>query len=347
MAASNPLDGYTVDPRPSATSAANCSVPSASWPSRRHAVGRRRARRRHPHRARRLAAPSASARTRAGDGAGDAGAAVRPAIRKARCPTAGLRRRRQHPDLQLRHRPAGNHGPRRAHPHADRQHRRPAHRQGQFRAARYQGPRLAHRLDAGEPMDPGAGRPRARRLRRGARRWPHPRGGRRISLHQRNPARRPRAMAVHRGNHRPAHHPHAAGRVPARRSQAGRPRDLRPRPPGRPARRHRVRRARQSVGHADHGGPAYRAHAPGRHAFAAGRRRRRGQRQPDAALRRGHAAQRGHAARARIAPWMASITFGGPDLRTVYLGSLFGTRIPCFRSPVPGLPMAHWPRAGR
>ena len=48
-----------------------------------------------------------------------------------------------------------------------------------------------------------------------------------------------------------------------------------------------------------------------------------------------------------IAPWMASITFGGPDLRTVYLGSLFGTRIPCFRSPVPGLPMAHWPRAGR
>ena len=67
----------------------------------------------------------------------------------------------------------------------------------------------------------------------------------------------------------------------------------------------------------------------------------------DAALRRGHAAQRGHAARGAIAPWMASITFGGPDLRTVYLGSLFGTRIPCFRSPVPGLPMAHWPRAGR
>ena len=48
-------------------------------------------------------------------------------------------------------------------------------------------------------------------------------------------------------------------------------------------------------------------------------------------------------ARGAIAPWMASITFGGPDLRTVYLGSLFGTRIPCFRSPVPGLPMAHWP----
>ena len=350
MAASNPLDGYTVDPRPSATSAANCSVPSASWPSPTARCGPPTRAAASPHRARRLAALHRPARGHA---------LWRRRRRRRRCRAGplyarhaaqrpGLRRRRQHPDLQLRHRPAGNHGPRRAHPHADRQHRRPAHRQGQFRAARYQGPRLAHRLDAGEPMDPGAGRPRARRLRRGARRWPHPRGGRRISLHQRNPARRPRAMAVHRGNHRPAHHPHAAGRVPARRSQAGRPRDLRPRPPGRPARRHRVRRARQSVGHADHGGPAYRAHAPGRHAFAAGRRRRRGQRQPDAALRRGHAAQRGHAARARaIAPWMASITFGGPDLRTVYLGSLFGTRIPCFRSPVPGLPMAHWPRAGR
>ncbi len=43
-----------------------------------------------------------------------------------------------------------------------------------------------------------------------------------------------------------------------------------------------------------------------------------------------------------IAPWMASVTFGGADLRTVYLGSLLGTRIPYFRSPVAGLPMAHW-----
>ncbi len=43
-----------------------------------------------------------------------------------------------------------------------------------------------------------------------------------------------------------------------------------------------------------------------------------------------------------IAPWMASVTFGGPDLRTVYIGSLKGTRIPCFRSPVAGLPMVHW-----
>jgi gluconolactonase len=43
-----------------------------------------------------------------------------------------------------------------------------------------------------------------------------------------------------------------------------------------------------------------------------------------------------------IAPWMASVTFGGPDLRTVYIGSLKGKRIPYFRSPVPGLPMVHW-----
>ena len=43
-----------------------------------------------------------------------------------------------------------------------------------------------------------------------------------------------------------------------------------------------------------------------------------------------------------IAPWFASITFGGPDLRSVYVGSLRGSRIPAFRSPVAGLPMAHW-----
>ena len=43
-----------------------------------------------------------------------------------------------------------------------------------------------------------------------------------------------------------------------------------------------------------------------------------------------------------IAPWMASVTFGGPDLRTAYIGSLKGARIPCFRAPVPGLPMVHW-----
>ena len=43
-----------------------------------------------------------------------------------------------------------------------------------------------------------------------------------------------------------------------------------------------------------------------------------------------------------IAPWMASLTFGGEDLRNVYIGSLRGTTIPWFRSPVAGLPMVHW-----
>jgi gluconolactonase len=47
-----------------------------------------------------------------------------------------------------------------------------------------------------------------------------------------------------------------------------------------------------------------------------------------------------------LAPWMASVTFGGPDLRTVYIGSLMGTHIPYFRSPVPGLPMIHWNERG-
>ena len=47
-------------------------------------------------------------------------------------------------------------------------------------------------------------------------------------------------------------------------------------------------------------------------------------------------------ARGTLAPWMASITFGGPDLRTVYVGILLCTTIPYFRSPVAGLPMVHW-----
>lgn len=43
-----------------------------------------------------------------------------------------------------------------------------------------------------------------------------------------------------------------------------------------------------------------------------------------------------------VAPWMASVTFGGPDLQTAYIGSLRGHRIPYFRAPAPGLPMVHW-----
>ncbi len=39
---------------------------------------------------------------------------------------------------------------------------------------------------------------------------------------------------------------------------------------------------------------------------------------------------------------VTSVCFGGPDLRTVYVGSLAMNKLPTFRSPVPGLPMRHW-----
>jgi gluconolactonase len=37
-----------------------------------------------------------------------------------------------------------------------------------------------------------------------------------------------------------------------------------------------------------------------------------------------------------------SLCFAGEDRRTVYVGSLAMSRLPTFRSPVPGLPMSHW-----
>jgi sugar lactone lactonase YvrE len=39
---------------------------------------------------------------------------------------------------------------------------------------------------------------------------------------------------------------------------------------------------------------------------------------------------------------IASIAFGGADLRTAYLGSLVGDTLAVFRSPVPGQPLPHW-----
>jgi gluconolactonase len=39
---------------------------------------------------------------------------------------------------------------------------------------------------------------------------------------------------------------------------------------------------------------------------------------------------------------VTSVTFGGPDLRTVYVGSLAMSSLPTFRSPVLGLAMRHW-----
>ncbi len=48
------------------------------------------------------------------------------------------------------------------------------------------------------------------------------------------------------------------------------------------------------------------------------------------------------AAGGSICPWMASVTFGGEDLKTVYLGSLRGDTIPYFQSPVAGQPLLGW-----
>lgn len=45
---------------------------------------------------------------------------------------------------------------------------------------------------------------------------------------------------------------------------------------------------------------------------------------------------------ARVLPNVTSLAFGGPDLRTAYLGSVSGTRIAVFRSPVAGAPPVHW-----
>lgn len=43
---------------------------------------------------------------------------------------------------------------------------------------------------------------------------------------------------------------------------------------------------------------------------------------------------------------VSSLAFGGPDLRTVFVGNLLGTRIAWFRQAVAGAPPAHWDFAG-
>ncbi|HLG75384.1 MAG TPA: hypothetical protein VKX46_03155, partial [Ktedonobacteraceae bacterium] len=40
--------------------------------------------------------------------------------------------------------------------------------------------------------------------------------------------------------------------------------------------------------------------------------------------------------------FITSLAFGGPDLRTAYLGSLAMSTLPTFQSPVAGLPLRHW-----
>ena len=49
-------------------------------------------------------------------------------------------------------------------------------------------------------------------------------------------------------------------------------------------------------------------------------------------------AQSGASRRANL----SSIAFGGPDLMTIYLGGLGLGAVQVLRSPVAGMPMAHW-----
>lgn len=48
------------------------------------------------------------------------------------------------------------------------------------------------------------------------------------------------------------------------------------------------------------------------------------------------------AAAGQTLQFVTSVAFGGPGLRTVYIGSLGMNRLPTFRSPVAGLPMHQW-----
>ena len=169
---------------------------------------------------------------------------------------------------------------------------------------------------------------------------PHRR--RRFPLHQRDPVRRQRRVPLRRRDDRRLHHPAADRRARQRR----RSRDLRPARLGKGAWPDGI--AFDSSGNLWGTlvllGQAVRADAAGRHAGAARRRRSGEGRRPRAGVLHANTVTEEvlFATGRGMAPWMASVTFGGPDLRTVYIGSLKGTRIPYFRAPVAGLPMVHW-----
>jgi hypothetical protein len=46
--------------------------------------------------------------------------------------------------------------------------------------------------------------------------------------------------------------------------------------------------------------------------------------------------------RHRVLGNLSSVAFGGPDLKTVFLGSLFADRIATFRAPIAGAAPPHW-----
>jgi hypothetical protein len=42
---------------------------------------------------------------------------------------------------------------------------------------------------------------------------------------------------------------------------------------------------------------------------------------------------------------LASVAFGGPDLKTLYMGGLGVEQVRVLRSPVAGMPLEHWGEA--
>jgi len=52
------------------------------------------------------------------------------------------------------------------------------------------------------------------------------------------------------------------------------------------------------------------------------------------------------ATKGNIAPWMASLTFGGPDLSHRLPGQSDGYHDSVFHAPLAGLPMSHWSATG-
>jgi hypothetical protein len=49
----------------------------------------------------------------------------------------------------------------------------------------------------------------------------------------------------------------------------------------------------------------------------------------------------------RVLANISSAAFGGPELRSVYLGCLLGDRLAHFSVDIPGLPPVHWHWGGR
>ena len=49
-----------------------------------------------------------------------------------------------------------------------------------------------------------------------------------------------------------------------------------------------------------------------------------------------------HEVHAERLPNLTSLAFGGPELKTAYMGVISGDCVLSFQSPIAGLPMAHW-----